>query len=514
MKRKHRLTGTALAIMLMCSGGMILNDTQPLLYPSLVTQAYSTGEYKVNTSSGVNVRSGAGSGYSKVGASKNGTSFTVDQISGDWGHTNAISCTNGTKSGWVCLSYCKETGGGSSTSGFTSATYQVKVSSTLRVRTEPNTKSNVKTSLKNGTLVYITSKTGNWGYASNYGGYVSLDYCTFVSDSDLTNGGGSTNSGNYTTSAISSGSTYRITPACATGSSIDVSGLGTENGTNIHLWESTDGNNQKFKAILVSNGYYTFYDTNSGKVIDVSGGIVADGTNIQLHQYNGTSAQLWRIIDAGGGYYYLQSKLNSSYYMDVNGANSGNGTNIQLYKGNGSNAQKFRFSSVSTGSSGTKISLDVPLYKQNDSRWGGTYIGNKTIGKVGCIITSLAMAYSYNTHSTVYPNTMKNRLKFSNNSIYWSSVTGSGFSYYNYGGAGINQSIMSTIYSKLKAGRPVVIWCQNSSGNAHAVTVTGYTGNNTSNFSASDFRINDPAYSRTNLQQHLNYVNKVYYIMY
>ena len=200
--------------------------------------------------------------------------------------------------------------------------------------------------------------------------------------------------------------------------------------------------------------------------------------------------------------------------MDVSGANSGNGTNIQLYKGNGSNAQKFRFSSVSTSSSGTKISLDVPLYKQNDSRWGGTYIGTKTIGKVGCIITSLAMAYSYNTHSTVYPNTMKNRLKFSNNSIYWSSVTSSGFSYYNYGGKTINQSIMSNIYSKLKAGRPVVIWCKNSSGNAHAVTVTGYTGNNTSNFTASDFRINDPAYSRTNLQQHLNYVNKVYYIMY
>ncbi len=76
--------------------------------------AYSTGTYRVNTSSGVNVRTGAGTGYSKVGAATNGTSFNVSQTSGSWGYTSSIKCTNGTRSGWVCLDYCQKVNSGGS----------------------------------------------------------------------------------------------------------------------------------------------------------------------------------------------------------------------------------------------------------------------------------------------------------------------------------------------------------------------------------------------------------------
>lgn len=72
--------------------------------------SYSTfakGPYRVNSSDGVNVREGAGTGYCRVGASVYGTTFRVLETYGDWGYTDSIKTTSGWKSGWICLSYCE-----------------------------------------------------------------------------------------------------------------------------------------------------------------------------------------------------------------------------------------------------------------------------------------------------------------------------------------------------------------------------------------------------------------------
>ena len=74
--------------------------------------AYANGSYTVNTRSGVNVRSGPGTNYSIVGASTNGTSFSVSYTSGSWGYTSSIQTTSGRKAGWVCLNYCRFNGSG------------------------------------------------------------------------------------------------------------------------------------------------------------------------------------------------------------------------------------------------------------------------------------------------------------------------------------------------------------------------------------------------------------------
>lgn len=71
---------------------------------------YSKGTYSISSSAGVNVRSGAGTNYKKVGAAKKGTTFNVTKTSGCWGYTPSIKCTNGTKSGWVSLNYCSYKG--------------------------------------------------------------------------------------------------------------------------------------------------------------------------------------------------------------------------------------------------------------------------------------------------------------------------------------------------------------------------------------------------------------------
>lgn len=102
-KKKRKIMWRFVAAMLamvMSFGAIIApneNGKNFLESNPIVASAYSTGNYKVATSSGVNVRSGAGTGYSKKGSAANGTTFTVSQISGNWGYTSSIKCTNGTK---------------------------------------------------------------------------------------------------------------------------------------------------------------------------------------------------------------------------------------------------------------------------------------------------------------------------------------------------------------------------------------------------------------------------------
>ena len=59
---------------------------------------YVLGLYVVNTESGLNVRKGAGTNYSRVKVYKNGTRFDTYELDGDWART---------PSGWVNLDYCK-----------------------------------------------------------------------------------------------------------------------------------------------------------------------------------------------------------------------------------------------------------------------------------------------------------------------------------------------------------------------------------------------------------------------
>lgn len=59
---------------------------------------YRLGKYIVNTSSGLNVRSGAGTNYKKKKLYRNKTRFDTYEIRGEWART---------PSGWVNLKYCK-----------------------------------------------------------------------------------------------------------------------------------------------------------------------------------------------------------------------------------------------------------------------------------------------------------------------------------------------------------------------------------------------------------------------
>lgn len=141
------------------------------------------------------------------------------------------------------------------------------------------------------------------------------------------------------------------------------------------------------------------------------------------------------------------------------------------------------------------LSLAVPSYKQTDSRWAHVQLGSsgKTIAKVGCATTAIAMMESYRTGTTIYPDAMSRQLRYTaSGNVYWPShysvVTGSDY--------------LNTIYTLLKAGKPVLFGAKNSAGGQHWVVVTGFSGGA---ITASNFTVNDPgSQSRTTLQQLLN----------
>lgn len=138
------------------------------------------------------------------------------------------------------------------------------------------------------------------------------------------------------------------------------------------------------------------------------------------------------------------------------------------------------------------VSLAVPSYKQTDSRWADTVIGSsgKTMAQIGCATTAIAMMESYRTGSTIRPDTMAKRLRYTPaGNVYWPE-------HYKT----VTAYSLSAVYEKLKQGRPVLLGATDRYGSQHWVVVTGFTGG--SSLTAAGFTVNDPGtYARTNLQQ-------------
>ena len=143
------------------------------------------------------------------------------------------------------------------------------------------------------------------------------------------------------------------------------------------------------------------------------------------------------------------------------------------------------------------ISLNVPSFKQTDSRWANTLIGQsgQTMAKIGCATAGIAMMESYRTGKTIYPDAMSRQLRYTaSGSVYWPS---------HYTAVTSSSGYLGSIYNLLKQGKPVLLGAKNSYGSQHWAVVTGFTGGST--LTASGFTILDPgSNSRINLQQFLN----------
>lgn len=153
-------------------------------------------------------------------------------------------------------------------------------------------------------------------------------------------------------------------------------------------------------------------------------------------------------------------------------------------------------------STNSSVSLNVPSYKQYDSRWANVKIGSygKTMKQIGCATTAIAMMESYRLGKTITPADMSYRLGYTpSGAVYWPNEYTAVTNSINY---------LQTIYSYLKAGKPVLLGLKNTSGSQHWVVVKGFAGGN---MSAANFYINDPGSGgRYNLQQVLNVYPQFY----
>lgn len=308
---------------------------------SVSAASYSIGVYSVTAVNGVNVRTEPNGRV--VGAASKGVTFTVSSLSGDWGYTSSIQCTNGVKSGYVYLANCQYIS--SAQTNYVTVSYnanggtgapkaqRVEKGKTFTIpRTMPQRDgySFLGWGKKNSTTALASP--GQSGRTSNNGTF----YAVWLKGSVKTN---------YEW-PLTSGYCYYISPACATDKVLDVNGWGKNQNTNIQLWQKGYTKNQRWQAQYYGNGYYYFIDHHSKLVLDVHGGLAINEKNISTWPKNYGDAQLFRLINAGDGYYYIQSKLNPTYYVDISGGCSSNGTNVQLFQANYSGAQKFKFTPV------------------------------------------------------------------------------------------------------------------------------------------------------------------------
>ena len=120
---------------------------------------------KVDTPSGLNIRAGAGTDYTILGAYPNGTILNIYEINSNWGRT---------EDGWVCLDYTTNIGGGSD---YPLGLYQVDTPSGLNVRTSP-IDGNIIKAYPNGTRFDTYEIQNNW--ARTPSGWVCLDYCILI----------------------------------------------------------------------------------------------------------------------------------------------------------------------------------------------------------------------------------------------------------------------------------------------------------------------------------------------
>ncbi len=221
-----------------------------------------------------------------------------------------------------------------------------------------------------------------------------------------------------------------------------------------------------------------------------------------------TSGNL-RVRSAASTTASVQDYLPSGTYVTVHVV-SGNFSKI-IYNGNKVGYVHSSYLATPSTTSGQtsykSIKLNVPNFKQTDSRWANVTLGSsgQTIGRIGCATTALAMTESYRTGTTIYPHKMAQKLSYtSGGAVYWPT---------NYNIITSSSGYLGKIYSALQSGKPVIVGAKKANGSQHYVVVTGVAATNT--LTTSSFYINDPgSNTRTTLSQFFSTYPNFYKMLY
>lgn len=204
--------------------------------------AYSTGTYRITAKSGLNVRAGAGTGYSIVTAVPYNSTVTVTQVSGSWG-----KITYNGRTGWISLAYAQKVNQAPS---YKSVNYNVAITTKagLNMRSGAGTSYSWVSSIPYNKTVTITREQSGWGFTTYNGksGWILLSYTQRVSQTS----GSTTNPANS-----SSSKTVRYTANVSTkiGNTTIVAGDTFYTWNKSGNYKSTSGNYNTYRYVKIDN---------------------------------------------------------------------------------------------------------------------------------------------------------------------------------------------------------------------------------------------------------------------
>lgn len=188
----------------------------------------TSNQYKIVANPTLNIRSGRGTSYKKLGSIPYGKTVTVTDISGGWGKVTYNGIT-----GYIYMTYTQKV---------SISNYNYRTTANLNMRSGRSTKYKILITIPKGTSLNITDISGSWG-KTTYGGKTGYVYMSYV-----------------TKLATSSAITIigKDTSDKAEENTADSAKMGL-----LELYGFDSNNNKLFKCQLLDNNYYYKHTTPS-----------------------------------------------------------------------------------------------------------------------------------------------------------------------------------------------------------------------------------------------------------
>ncbi len=278
----------------------------------------------------VNVRSGPGLGYSVIGSTNTGDSYTVSGKSGDWYKIAYKGTTAYINSSYLSVGGSGSSGGSTSTPETQSGTQTTGVitGNYVNLRSGPATSYASLGTYNNGTKMTITGQSGDW-YAVTYNGVKGYVYKQYLSTSGTSvNVESMTNTPAVTTTAVNMregpSTAYKSKQVLAAGAAVTLTGKSGQ------WYRVTYGNDSGF---ILGTYISTNTSSGSGSAGSPSAQSTAAGERIVVeakkylgvpYVYGGTSPS---GFDCSGFVYYVYKQCGYSISRTATAQNS-NGTQV------------------------------------------------------------------------------------------------------------------------------------------------------------------------------------------
>ncbi len=124
---------------------------------------------------------------------------------------------------------------------------------------------------------------------------------------------------------------------------VDVEGVSTEDGANVHQWEYLEGDNQHWEIEALGGDEYRLIAQHSGNVLAAAG--TGDGDNVRQETWTDDPSQRWTLDDLGDGTYVVEN-VYSGKALDVDAVSTEDGANVQQWGYVGGDNQKWTLDPV------------------------------------------------------------------------------------------------------------------------------------------------------------------------